>query len=78
MTDDHVFINMTNNRIEGISNNQDIAWKLFFQLFPDYRNIFERIVVKGSKVIMQGYLFAPISASTTFVLFGLPKSGKIK
>jgi ketosteroid isomerase-like protein len=55
MTEDHVFIDMENNRIEGVSNARDMAWKPFFHLFPDYRNIFERVVVKGSKVIMQGY-----------------------
>jgi ketosteroid isomerase-like protein len=55
MTENHVFIDMEGNRIEGVSNARDMAWKPFFLLFPDYRNIFERVVVKGSKVIMQGY-----------------------
>lgn len=55
MTDDHVFIDMVNARIEGKLNNRKMAWKPFFRLFPSYHNIFEKILVKGSTVILQGY-----------------------
>ncbi len=55
MTEDHVFIDTENNRIEGKENNIVQAWKPFFTLYPGYRNIFENIVVRGSTVIMQGY-----------------------
>jgi hypothetical protein len=55
MTDDHVFIDRKNNRIEGISDNRKLAWEPFFNLFPDYQNVFEKIVVHNFTVIMQGY-----------------------
>jgi ketosteroid isomerase-like protein len=54
MTEDHVLINMENDRTEGIDNLY-IEWKMFFMFFSDYRSVVERVVVKGSKVIMQGY-----------------------
>jgi ketosteroid isomerase-like protein len=55
MTEDHVFIDMANNRIEGKSGNIVKAWKPFFRLYPVYRNIFEGVTVNGFTVIMQGY-----------------------
>ncbi|MDR1385684.1 MAG: nuclear transport factor 2 family protein [Planctomycetaceae bacterium] len=55
MTNDHVFIDMENNRIEGAHDNINIAWKPFFNLFPDYQNVFERVVVKDNRAIMEGY-----------------------
>jgi ketosteroid isomerase-like protein len=59
MTDDHVFIDMENNRIEGISDNRKRAWESFFNLFPGYQNIFEKVAVHNSTVIMQGYSVCP-------------------
>ncbi|WP_101688477.1 ASCH domain-containing protein [Dysgonomonas massiliensis] len=56
MTEDHVFIDMENNRIEGKSDCISMAWKPFFKLFPNYQNIFEHVITQGdSTVIMQGY-----------------------
>jgi len=55
MTEDHVFIDMANNRIEGKTNNISMAWEPFFKLFPGYQNIFENVKTKGSTVIMHGY-----------------------
>ena len=55
MTENHIFIDMTNNRIVGKSDNIVKAWKPFFSLYPGYRNIFESVTVNGSMVIMQGY-----------------------
>lgn len=55
MTENHVFIDMTNNRIVGKSDNIVKAWEPFFRLYPGYRNIFESVTVNGSTVIMQGY-----------------------
>ena len=55
MTDDHVFIDTANNRIEGKSGNLTQAWIPFFDRYPGYRNIFEKIIVKDTTVIMQGY-----------------------
>ena len=55
MTDDHVFIDMANTRIEGKSNVISIAWKPFFRLFSNYRNVIEKVSVKNQTVIMHGY-----------------------
>ena len=55
MTENHIFIDMANNRIVGKSDNIVKAWKPFFRLYPEYRNIFESVTVNGSMVIMQGY-----------------------
>ena len=48
MTENHVFIDMANNRIVGKSDNIVKAWKPFFRLYPGYRNIFESVTVNGS------------------------------
>ena len=55
MTENHIFIDMGNNRIVGKSDNIVKVWKPFFRLYPGYRNIFESVTVNGSMVIMQGY-----------------------
>ena len=55
MTEDHVFIDTANNRTEGKYNNRVTTWEPFFKLFPGYRNIFEKVISKGSTVILQGY-----------------------
>ena len=55
MTDDHIFIDMANTRIEGKSNAISIAWIPFFRLFFDYRNVIGKVFVKNQTVIMQGY-----------------------
>lgn len=55
MTEDHVFIDTANVRMEGKNTCISNAWEPFFHLYPNYRNIFERIIVKNSTVIMQGY-----------------------
>ena len=54
MTDNHLFIDSANNSIVGKLNNKE-SWKKFFDLFPDYQNIFEVVNSKNSTVIMQGY-----------------------
>lgn len=55
MTDDHVFIDMADAHIEGKRNNRKMAWEPFFHLFPGYHNVFDKIIVKGSTVVLQGY-----------------------
>ena len=55
MTDDHIFIDMANTRIEGKSNVISMAWTPFFNIFPDYRNVIENVSVKNQTVIMRGY-----------------------
>lgn len=53
MTDDHTFIDNVNDRTVGKSQNKDI-WAEFFRLFPDYRNLFDVVISKGSTVIILG------------------------
>src|SRR5262249_20840074 len=53
MTDDHVFIDTTQNSILG-KNCCLEAWKSFFAAFPNYRNIFERVLIVGDHVVMAG------------------------
>jgi len=55
MTDDHIFIDMANTRIEGKSDAISMAWIPFFRLFPDYRNVIEKVTVKNQTVIMHGF-----------------------
>jgi ketosteroid isomerase-like protein len=54
MTDDHTFIDNANDSVMGKSNNKE-NWKKFFDLFPDYQNVFESVSSKASTIIMQGY-----------------------
>ncbi|ULQ60243.1 hypothetical protein K7I13_02720 [Brucepastera parasyntrophica] len=54
MTDNHLFIDRANNRIAGKEKNNS-NWKKFFDLFPDYRNIFETVTSRDTTVIMRGY-----------------------
>ena len=61
MTDDHVFIDTANNRIEGKTRNIMQAWEPFFAFYPGYRNIFERVVSRGQTVIMQGYSICSVA-----------------
>ena len=55
MTDDHIFIDIANTRIEGKSDVISKAWIPFFRLFSNYRNVIENISVKDRTVIMRGY-----------------------
>ena len=55
MNDDHIFIDMANTRIEGKSDAISMAWIPFFRLFPDYRNVIEKVTVKNQTVIMHGF-----------------------
>lgn len=48
MTEDHVFIDSGNNVIHGKEKSLE-AWRRFFELFPDYRNIFENFESQDSQ-----------------------------
>ncbi|MCD7930006.1 MAG: nuclear transport factor 2 family protein [Tannerellaceae bacterium] len=54
MTEDHIFIDSANNRVEGKNANK-ANWQHFFDLFPFYKNVFETVISRDSTVIMQGY-----------------------
>jgi ketosteroid isomerase-like protein len=53
MTDDHVFIDIANARVAGKASCVE-AWKGFFQAFPDYRNHFDLVRVKGDDAVIVG------------------------
>ena len=54
MTDDHVFIDKTNNVKNGKQTCLK-SWKGFFEMFPDYKNIFRTITAKDNLVIIVGH-----------------------
>jgi ketosteroid isomerase-like protein len=53
MTDDHSFIDKAGNAIRGKATCLD-AWRGFFAAFPDYRNIFERLLLQEESVVVVG------------------------
>lgn len=53
MTEDHILITGTGDPVNG-KEACIRAWVQFFELLPDYRNIFERIWSVGQVVQMQG------------------------
>ena len=53
MTDDHVFIDKSGNRVIG-KNACENAWRGFFAAFPDYRNSFEETHSRTDIVVMSG------------------------
>lgn len=53
-TDEHQFIDRGDNLVRGKEIMTD-AWVRFFDLFPEYRNTFERVESCGNLVILYGY-----------------------
>ena len=53
MTDDHTFIDTAAHFLRGKSACLE-AWRGFFKSFPDYRNVFERLVVEDTTVVVVG------------------------
>jgi len=54
MSDNHIFIDTGNNVANGKQTCLTI-WKGFFNIFPDYKNVFKIIVTSNNLVIMIGY-----------------------
>ena len=54
MTDDHTFIDSANDVHEG-KEMMTQGWQDFFESYPDYKNIFQKVYVKNGAVIMLGY-----------------------
>ena len=53
MSDGHTFVDTAGNRYDG----KEIAlkaWRAFFELFPDYQNIFEQVIDTEDKVVVLG------------------------
>ena len=53
MTEDHTLITGTEDPVEGKEACLS-AWRQFFELVPDYRNVFERVWSVGEVVRMSG------------------------
>jgi ketosteroid isomerase-like protein len=54
MTEDHAFIDRSDDRHEGKGSMSE-GWKRFFGEFPEYRNTFVRIQSVGDLVVALGY-----------------------
>ncbi|MBD3192598.1 MAG: hypothetical protein GF308_18300 [Candidatus Heimdallarchaeota archaeon] len=54
MTKDHRFIDSSGDIVEGQEKMKE-AWRKFFELYPDYQNIFSEIKVQENLVIMVGH-----------------------
>ncbi|MGE3690539.1 MAG: nuclear transport factor 2 family protein [Novosphingobium sp.] len=53
MSDDHIFIDMTDNRVVGKPACM-AAWRGFFAAFPDYRNHFEAVTGSAELLVVTG------------------------
>ena len=53
MTENHAFVDSTNAMLRGKAAAL-AAWREFFQLFPDYQNVFERMTTDGTTVKIVG------------------------
>jgi ketosteroid isomerase-like protein len=53
MSDDHTFIDTAGHAIRGKFACLD-AWRGFFKAYPDYRNIFDWVVVQNTTVVVVG------------------------
>ena len=53
MTEHHTLVTGTEDPVEG-KEACLLAWRRFFELLPDYRNVFERVWSKGEVVWMCG------------------------
>lgn len=54
MTDDHRFVDTGASTIAGKPGCLD-AWRGFFAMFPDYRNVFTSVTVREDVVLVVGY-----------------------
>jgi ketosteroid isomerase-like protein len=54
MTDDHRFVDTGAAAVAGKQACLD-AWRGFFELFPDYRNVFTSLAVREDVVVVVGY-----------------------
>jgi len=54
MTDDHTFIDSENDVHKGKEVMTE-GWRTFFESYPDYTNIFQRVEMRNGMVVMFGY-----------------------
>jgi ketosteroid isomerase-like protein len=58
MTNDHAFIDSANTEFRGKDKALQ-AWRGFFEAFPVYKNVFNRVEAKADKVVILGYSICP-------------------
>jgi len=54
MTGDHTFIDALGNSTKGKDAMKE-GWREFFEMYPDYRNVFTSVTVEEDLVVMVGY-----------------------
>ncbi len=54
MTEDHTLIDTDNNVLSG-RDGVLIAWRGFFEAFPDYRNVWKDLTVNAEMLIAVGH-----------------------
>jgi len=54
MAEDHAFVDSDGTVTKGKTVMKDV-WAKFFDLYPDYRNVFTSVTVQGNVVVMVGY-----------------------
>jgi hypothetical protein len=56
MSEDHVFIDRDNN-VTRSKKEMLKSWSKFFDMFPDYRNIFDRVDSRENVVVLRGFAY---------------------
>jgi hypothetical protein len=56
MSEDHTLVVREGTVVQGIEANRK-GWTSFFEMFPDYRNTFDRVESKDDLVIIIGHAF---------------------
>jgi ketosteroid isomerase-like protein len=56
MTEDHVFIDRDGNTTRS-KESMLRSWSKFFEMFPDYKNRFERVQSRDNVVFMLGFAY---------------------
>jgi len=81
MTENHTLIVHTSSEKRTDSGKEKCieAWKEFFKSFPDYKNVFENVIVRDNLVIITGHSvcsFEPLDGPAIWV--AKIEDGKIK
>ena len=59
MTDDHTFIDSSDDVHDGGKEAMTEGWRDFFRQYPEYRNIFTRVFAIDGDIIMVGFSVCP-------------------
>jgi ketosteroid isomerase-like protein len=56
LTENHEFIDREGNSTVS-REKMEIAWGRFFEAFPEYHNVFDRVEIQGDIVVIVGHAF---------------------